>query len=83
MWPPLIRRPKERARLAGSVFIGLWCVWLLLLAYRIVGKPPGQDPKYDASMEYWSGTFKVMGILGLIVIALEAAALVVERFLLP
>jgi hypothetical protein len=33
-----------------GLFIYLWSVWLLLLAYRIVGKPAGQDPKYDASI---------------------------------
>ena len=65
--------------LAGAVFIGLWSVWLLLLAYRIVGKPAGQDAKYDAAMEYWSGTFKVMGVIGLLAVALAVAALVVER----
>jgi hypothetical protein len=63
---------------AGTVFIGLWSVWLLLLAYRVVGKTRGQDPKYDASMEYWSGTFKVMGIIGLLAIALQAAALIMD-----
>ncbi len=66
--------------LAGTIVIGLWSVWLLLLAYRVVGKPAGQDPKYDASVEYWSGTFKVMGVIGLLAVALEVAALVVERF---
>jgi hypothetical protein len=57
---------------------GLWSLWLLLLAYRIVGKPVGQDPKYDASIEFWSGTFKVMGVIGLLVIALELGSLVLD-----
>jgi hypothetical protein len=64
---------------AGTVVIGLWSVWLLLLAYRVVGKPAGQDPRYDASLEYWSGTFKVMGLIGLLAVALEVAALGAER----
>jgi hypothetical protein len=65
--------------LVGSVFVLLWAIWLLLLAYRVVGKKPGQDPKYDAAMEYWSGTFKVMGILALIALAMEVVELIVER----
>ena len=64
--------------LAGTAFLVLFSIWLLLLAYRVVGKPPGQDPKYDASMEYWAGTFKVMGVLGIIVLVLEIAAILVE-----
>jgi hypothetical protein len=28
-------------------------------------------PKYDASIEYWRGTFKVMGVLGIILFALQ------------
>ena len=31
----------------------LWSVWLMLLAYRIVGKPAKQDPKYDNWIAYW------------------------------
>jgi hypothetical protein len=65
--------------LAGTVLIGLWSVWLLLLAYRVVGKPVGQDPDYDASMKYWSGTFKVMGVIGLLAIAFEVTAFIVDR----
>jgi hypothetical protein len=66
--------------LAGTVLIGLWSVWLLLLAYHVVGKRPGQVPKFDASMEYWSGTFKVMGVIGIIAAALETVAIVVDLF---
>jgi hypothetical protein len=65
---------------AGTVLIGLCCVWLLLLTFRVIGKPRGQDPKYDASMEYWSGTFRVMGFIGIVAVALEAAALIMEAF---
>jgi hypothetical protein len=63
----------------GSVVILIWAIWLLLLAYRVVGKAPGQDPKYDAAMEYWSGTFKVMGILAFIALALEVAGFIVDH----
>jgi len=65
--------------LAGTIFIGLWSVWLLLLAYRVLGKPIGQDLKYDASLEYWSGTFKAVGVIGLLAVALEVAALIIEK----
>jgi hypothetical protein len=62
-----------------GLFIYLWSVWLLLLAYRIVGKPAGQDPKYDASIAYWSGTYKVLGALGILVLVLEVISFVVGR----
>jgi hypothetical protein len=65
--------------LAGTAFICLWSLWLLLLAYGVVGKPRGQDPKYNASIQYWSPTFKALGVLGIIVIILEVLDLVVER----
>lgn len=65
--------------LAGTSIIALWSIWLLLLAYRVVGKHRGQDPKYDASIEYWSGTIKIVGILGIIVFILEVLNLVVEH----
>ena len=57
--------------LVGTAFLAGWTIWLLLLAYRVVGKPRGQDPKYDASVEYWSGTFKVTRALGIVVLVLE------------
>jgi len=55
-----------------GVFVScLWPVWLMLLAYRIVGKPAGQDPRYDTWITYWSGTFKFLGVLGILLIVLE------------
>ena len=40
---------------AIGVFITCgWQVWLMLCAYRIVGKPVGEDPKYDGWIAYWS-----------------------------
>ena len=49
----------------------LWTVWLMLLAYRIVGKTAGQDPRYDTWIAYWSGTFKFLGVLGILLIVLQ------------
>jgi len=64
--------------LTGTAVIVLASIWWLLLAYRVVGKPPGQDPKYDASIEYWRGTFKVMGVLGIIVLILQVVVFLME-----
>ena len=36
-------------------------VWLLLTAYRVVGKPSGVDEKYDAWHRQWAGTLKLVG----------------------
>ena len=36
-------------------------VWLLLIAYRLVGKPPGADEKYDAWHRQHAGTLKIIG----------------------
>jgi hypothetical protein len=82
-WPArrlnsVVRRREAKMRwisLAGTAALSIW--WLLL-AYRVVGKRPGQDPKYDASIEYWRGTFKVMGVLGIIVFALQFVLILVD-----
>jgi len=55
-----------------------WSVWLLLLAYRVVGKPPGQDPEYDAALKYWSREFKLGGVLGLLTLALEVLQVIMR-----
>ena len=65
--------------LTGTVVISLCSMWMLLLAYRIVGKPLGQDPRYDASIEHWSGTFKVVGVLGILAAIVQVIVFVVER----
>ena len=65
--------------LGGTAFLVLSAIWLLLLAYRVVGKPPGKDPKYAAVVEYWAGTFKVYGVLGVIVLLLQVVVLLVEH----
>ena len=65
--------------LIGTVLVAVCSIWLLLLAYRIVGRPAGQDPRYDASIEYWSGTFKVAGVLGILAVVLQVIGAVAER----
>jgi len=55
----------------GEVLEVLFSVCFLLLAYRVVGKPAGQDPKYDAAIRFWSGTFTVLGVLGITVFVLR------------
>jgi hypothetical protein len=47
--------------LVGELFLFGYGVWLLLTAYRVVGKPPGADGKYDAWHRQWAGTLKVLG----------------------
>jgi hypothetical protein len=56
-------------------------VWFLLLAYRVVGKRPGQDPKYDDWIEFYAGSFKVMGMLGIIASVLQVVGLLVGLLL--
>lgn len=51
----------------------------MLLAYRIVGPPAGQNPRYDTSIAYWSGTYKVLGVLSILVIVLLGLPFVVGR----
>ena len=63
--------------LVGTIVVGLCCVCWLLLAYRVVGKPAGQDPRYDAAIAYWSGTIKVVGVLGVLSMVLQVIAFVV------
>jgi hypothetical protein len=49
-----------------AIFLFLLSLWWVLTAYRVVGKPPGQDPKYDAKMAYAGGSFKVLGVIGIL-----------------
>jgi hypothetical protein len=63
---------------AGTAVLGLCGIWLLLLAYRVVGKPRGQNAGYDASADYWSGTFKVIGVLSILVNLLEVAVFILD-----
>jgi hypothetical protein len=47
--------------LAVDLLLTVYGVWLLLTAYRVVGKPPGADEKYDAWHRHWAGSYKVLG----------------------
>jgi hypothetical protein len=47
--------------LGTNLFLVGFGVWLLLTAYRVVGKPPGADEKYDAGHRLWAGTLKLLG----------------------
>jgi hypothetical protein len=55
----------------GTIGVGLYCLWLLLLAYRVVGKPVGQDPRYDAWIAHRSAAFKIAGVLGILSVAFQ------------
>jgi hypothetical protein len=46
---------------SGTPFLGGLLV--TLLAYRVVGKPPGQDPRWDAWHAKWGVYWKVLGPL--------------------
>ena len=48
-------------RLVADLLITAYAVWLLLTAYRVVGKPAGADEKYDAWHRQWAGTLQVLG----------------------
>jgi hypothetical protein len=69
----------SRIGITGTIFEILVSVWFLLLAYRVVGKPPGQDPKYDAAIEDWSLLFKVIGFLGITMFVLELIVVLIAR----
>jgi hypothetical protein len=62
--------------LLGQVAI---TAWTFLLAYRIVGKRPGEDPAYDKRIDFLSGTLKVMGALGVLTIIFSLVDLVIFR----
>jgi hypothetical protein len=47
--------------LGTHLFLVAFGVWQLLIAYRVVGKPPLADPKYDAWHRQWAGTLKLLG----------------------
>jgi hypothetical protein len=64
--------------LAALVFFALQSTLLFLIAYRVVGKPRGQDPKYDTEMDYWSGSLKVLAVIGIIAVFFELLSLLIE-----
>jgi hypothetical protein len=47
--------------LGVDLLLAIYGVWLLLTAYRVVGKPPGADEKYDAWHRQWAGSYKLLG----------------------
>jgi hypothetical protein len=47
--------------LGADLFLTVYGVWLLLTAYRVVGKLAGADEKYDARHRQWAGTLKLLG----------------------
>jgi hypothetical protein len=55
----------------GDLLLAGYGVWLLLAAYRVVGKPPGADEKYDAFHRHWVGTWKVLGWGWVVLMGLE------------
>lgn len=54
-------------------------VWAFLLAYRKIGKRPGENPAFDEWMSSMSGMFKAMGVLGVVVIVLSVIDLAFFR----
>jgi hypothetical protein len=61
--------------LGTDLFLAGFAVWQLLIAYRVVGKPPGADEKYEAWHRQWAFILKLIGWGGVVVIA---AKLVVD-----
>jgi hypothetical protein len=57
--------------LGADVLLACVGVILLLYAYRVLGKPPGADEKYDAAMARQSPTYKVSAWV-IVVLALLA-----------
>ena len=47
--------------LGADLLLTGYAVWLLLTAYRVVGRPAGADEKYDAWHRQWAGTYKLLG----------------------
>ncbi len=64
---------------AATTVLVLFAICLLLLAYRVVDKPRGQDAAYDAAIDYWSDTFKALGWIGIVVLTLEVLTLWVNQ----
>jgi hypothetical protein len=63
--------------LATDLLLAAFGVWILLTAYRVVGKPPGTDEKHDARHRQWGPTRKVIGWL---VVVVAGFGLVVSLF---
>jgi hypothetical protein len=61
--------------LVTDLLLTAYAVWLLLTAYRVVGKPPGADEKYDAWYRHWAGSWKLLGWSGVVLMVLNLAVL--------
>jgi hypothetical protein len=49
------------ALLAGDILLLVLGIVVLLYAYRVIGKPPGADERYDAAMARKGVISKVLG----------------------
>jgi hypothetical protein len=60
------------ALLAGDVALAVLGIVVLLYGYRVLGKPPGADERYDAAMARQGGLCKASGwcMIGMAVIGL-------------
>jgi hypothetical protein len=47
--------------LGADLLLTVYAVWLLLTAYRVVGKPAGADEEYDAWHRQRADTYKLLG----------------------
>jgi hypothetical protein len=64
-------------KIGSLVFDIIFTAWIFLLAYRKIGKRPGQNAAYDEWMSFMSGTLKVMRVLGIITIVFSIIDLAV------
>jgi hypothetical protein len=55
--------------LGSNIILAGYRAWLLLIAYRVIGKPPGADEKYDAWHRQWDGSLKFLGWAWIVVTA--------------
>ena len=67
--------PPELFAALANAFIGfLIGTFVTLIGFRIVGKRPGEDIKYDAWHQRWGRSFKVGGLAVIFFSALTAIA---------
>jgi hypothetical protein len=52
-----------------DLFLAGFGVWHLLIAYRVVGKPPGADEKYDAWHRQSAVNLKLIGWGAIVIMA--------------
>jgi hypothetical protein len=51
----------------ADLLITAYAVWLLLTAYRVIGKAPGADEKYDAWHRRSVFMMKLLGWMGVVI----------------